>query len=75
MKNEAVHIQRRKFLKTGASGGLVAAVFPLSELTAGFADVINPCDREHRNIDGSDGKLVKIIRRYGSEFGQAGKEY
>ena len=54
---------------------MIAAVFPLSELAAGFPDVINPSDREQPNIDGSDEELVKIIRRYGSEFGQAGKEY
>lgn len=75
MNNDSGLIERRTFLKTGASGGLIAAAFPLLDFTAGFPDVVNSSGRDSQNNVETRGELRRIIRIYGGEFGEAGKEY
>jgi len=75
MNNDKLLMQRRAFLKTGATGSLIVAAVPLSQLAAGFPINASPGDGDHRNDEGPHGALRKVILRYGGEFGEVGKEY
>ena len=65
---------RRAFLKTGASGGLIAAAFPLWELSARSLPDRFRIVADHRIPEVSHRELRRIVRRYGGEFGEVGKE-
>jgi len=65
---------RRAFLKTGASGGLIAAAFPLWELSARSHPDRFRIAADHRTPEASHRELQRIAHRYGGEFGEVGKE-
>jgi hypothetical protein len=75
MNNDKLLMQRRAFLKTGATGGLIAAAIPLSQLTAAFPVDTSPRDGGVPSDTEPHRALRKVILRYGGEFGEVGKEY
>jgi hypothetical protein len=54
-------IGRREFLKRGIGGGVLIAVFPRCK-------DVHSCISKN-SMDGSHRKLLKIVKKYGAEFG------
>jgi hypothetical protein len=61
---------RRKFLKKGIKGGVMIAAFPLWKSISPNAPRPDRYFQRHSVLsDGSQRKLLKILRKYGGEFG------
>ena len=70
MKRFLIHT-RREFLKTRMTGAAVLAAMPLGAASAAHSDFAVSSRGPH---DDSRQRLLEIVRNYGGEFGEAGKE-
>jgi hypothetical protein len=74
MEVRMVHFEksqgRREFLRKGILGGFVVATFPLLGPFQSAANQSKSIPLNHQYLqDESHRKLLKIVKRYGGEFG------
>lgn len=70
MNSFAKHLGRREFLKKGMSGGAMIVAFPFWKSIQ--LSALQPESASSRNNDSpneSHGRLLKIVKTYGGEFG------
>lgn len=67
MKNSPIPVERRTFLKTGLSGGVILSVF-------GFLKSSTPSSSTSGKQSDSLSRLRRIAVKYGGEFGNAKPE-
>ena len=70
MNNYAKHLGRRKFIKKGITGGIMIAAFPVwksFDSSEPRPQSISP--RQNHSPNESYQKLLKIVQKFGGEFG------